>query len=135
MSKKKWIVIGIVVFLLLICIGKPIFSISVERVVLKTYSHSYAQGNTEVVLNLGERLKAIFLYNFGFASGEIYAEPCCDSYWLEIYFWGGAHMRIAEGIKDAMIVTPVLGDRYYVHSKALINFVHELIEQYDMVSD
>ena len=136
MKKKKWIVIGIVVFLLLLlCIRKPIFSISVERVVLRTYSHSYTQGNTEVVLNRSEMLKAILLYNFGFVGGEINAEPCCNSYCLEIYFWGGAQIRIAEGTKDAMMVTPIWGDRYYVRSKALISFVHELIEQYGLVSD
>ena len=139
MTGKKRIMIGIAVLLilliLLLCIRKPIFSNSVDKIVLKTYSHSYTPGNTEVVLNREEAQKVILLYNFGIAGGEINAEPCCDTYWLEIYFRDGGQIRIAEGITDAMIVTPISGEEYYVRSRALISYVHELIEQYDMVCD
>ena len=137
MTKKKWIIIGIVaLLLLLLCIRKPIFSICIDQVILKTHSHSWTPGTTEVVLNRGEAWKAIFLYNFGIVGGRITSEPCCDTYWLEVYFTDGSQIRIAEGNNnDKMIITPVSGERYYIRSKALINFVHELIERYNMVCD
>ena len=142
MTKKKRVMIGVVVLLfllliviLLLCIRKPIFSTHVDQIILKTYSHSHTLGNTEVVLDSDEAQKAILLYNFAGIGGEITSEPCCATYWLEVYFADGSQIRISEDDKDKMIITPVSGERYYIRSKALVNFVHELIERYDMVCD
>ncbi len=141
MTKKKWIIIGIaaallLLLLLLLCIRKPVFSADVDQIVLKTYSHSHTPGNTEVVLNPEEAQKVILLYNFRGIGGKITSEPCCDSYWLEICFTDGSQIRIAEcNNKDKLHITPVSGERYCTRSKALVDFIHELIEQYDMVCD
>ena len=140
MTGKKRIIIGIAVLLilliLLLCIRKPIFSNSVDKIVLKTYSHSYTPGNTEVVLNPEEVQKVILLYNLRGIGGEITSEPCCDIYWLEICFTDGTQIRISEcNDKDQLHVEPVSGERYCTHSRALVSFILELIEQYDMVCD
>ena len=34
-----------------------------------------------------------------------------------------------------MIVTPTVGERYYVKSNGLIDYVKELVDKYDMVCD
>lgn len=141
MNKKRWIlviiVVGVVVFasLLFALVKRPILSIGVDKVIIKTYSHSNTPGITEVELEPGEAGKAILLYNLGGVGFNINAEPCCASYWIEVHYNNGKHIKIAEGTTDSMIVTPTVGERYCVKSNGLIDYVKELVDKYDMVCD
>lgn len=113
----------------------PVFHPHVERVELKTYSHSYTPGNKQAELNADEVWKAILLYNTAGYEREITGEPCCDTYWLEIYLTNGSKIRVAEGNQDKMIVTPVSGERFYITSRLLVDYVKDMIEKYELVCD
>lgn len=112
-----------------------VFPPNVERVELKTYSHSYAPGNKQAQLSDNEVLKALFFYNTAGYERHITGEPCCDTYWLEIYLTDGSMIRVAEGNQEKMIVTPVNGERFYVTGRLLVDYVKNLIAKYDLVFD
>lgn len=144
--KKRWPIVlsvSVLASVLLFVLWKkfplnpfPIQVDAVERIELKTDSHSHLPGKTQAVLSGDEVRKVIRLVNQGKYDPEITGEPCCTTYWLEVHFADGSQVRIAEGDNwGSMIISPVSGDRYYICSKALVDFVHDLIEQYDMVYD
>ena len=143
--KMQWILKSVAVVLLvglfLYIIGFmpfnifPVFHPHVERVELQTYSHSYAPGNKQAQLSADEVWKAILLYNTAGYERQITGEPCCDTYWLEIYLTDGSMIRVAEGNQEKMIVTPVSGERFYITSRLLVDYVKNLIAKYDLVFD
>ena len=106
-----------------------------ERIELKTYSHSYLPGKTQAVLSEKEVKKVIRLFNQGTYDPEIDGEPCCDTYWLEVYLKDGTMIRVSQGIMGNMTVKPVEGERYWVHNRALVRYVLKLVEAYDLVRD
>ena len=136
--KKRLIIIGIIVLLVVLvfkCIGKPIIPLNVVRIELKTYSHTDSPGDTQVVLSRDEVRKVIRLYNEGSFAGSATGEPCCDTYWLEIYLRDGTKIRVSEGNENQMIVKPFLGGRYTLKGKQLVDYVLELVEKYEMAPD
>ena len=136
--KKRLIIIGIIVLLVVLvfkCIGKPIIPLNVARIELKTYSHTDSPGATQVVLSKDEVREVIRLYNEGSFAGSVTGEPCCDTYWLEIHLRDGTKIRVSEGNENQMIVKPFLGGRYTLEGKQLVEFILELVEEYEMASD
>lgn len=113
----------------------PIRRGEVERIELKTYSHSYRQGNTQKQLT--EKDIDIFVDYFNAAGYDptITGEPCCDTYWLEVYLKDGTMIRVSQGNRENMTVKPVEGERYWVHNRALVRYVLKLVEAYDLVRD
>ena len=138
---KRWkivVIVAVCVVLLLNLAGfgrKPLFGIFVEKVELHTDSHSYRPGKREAELTWMEALKVIALYNFSRYEKEINAEPCCAAYWLEIHLRSGKVIQVSEGSKNKVIVEPVLGERYYRCNGALVNYILQLAEQYELVYD
>jgi hypothetical protein len=140
--KKRWhIIFGVAllaIILLFVFLGKmgdnpfPVAADAVERIELKTYSHTYLPGNKQAELSRAEANKIIRLINWSGYDPQITGEPCCDTYWLEIYFVGGAMLRVSQGGKDTMIVNPLVGERYWVRNQALVSYVLELIETYEL---
>lgn len=143
--KKRWyIIFGVAllaIILLLVFWEKtganpfPIAADAVERIELKTYSHSYLPGKTQAVLSEKEVKKVIRLFNQGTYDPEIDGEPCCATYWLEVYLKDGTMIRVSQGIMGNMTVKPVEGERYWVHNRALVRYVLKLVEAYDLVRD
>jgi hypothetical protein len=139
--KTFWIIIGFCVLIIAMLIFSfcklpinpfPIAGARVERIELKTYSHTYLPGNKQAELSRAEANKIIRLINWSGYDPQIDGEPCCDTYWLEIYFVGGAMLRVSEGGKHTMIVNPLIGERYWVRNQALVSYVLELIETYEL---
>lgn len=143
--KKRWyIIFGVAllaIILLFVFLGKtgdnpfPVAADAVERIELKTYSHSYLPGKTQAVLSEKEVKKVIRLFNQGTYDPEIDGEPCCDTYWLEVYLKDGTMIRVSQGNLRNMTVKPVEGERYWVHNRALVRYVLKLVEAYDLVRD
>ncbi|MBO5981317.1 MAG: hypothetical protein J6Q24_02605 [Clostridia bacterium] len=107
MNKKRWIlviiVVGVVVFasLLFALVKRPIMSIGVDKVIIKTYSHSNTPGITEVELEPGEAGKAILLYNLGGVGFNINAS-------LAVLLIGLRFIIITENISRSLKVLPIL---------------------------
>jgi hypothetical protein len=143
--KKRWYIgLGVsvlAIILLFVFWGKtgdnpfPIAADAVERIELKTYSHSHLPGETQAVLREQEVKKVIRLFNQGTYDPEIEGEPCCATYWLEVYLKDGTMIRVSQGIMGNMTVKPVEGERYWVHNRALVRYVKELVKAHDLVSD
>ena len=129
------------IILLFVFLGKmgdnpfPIAADAVERIELKTYSHSYLPGNKQAVLGEKEVKKVIRLFNQGTYDPEIDGEPCCDTYWLEVYLKDGNMIRISEGNNRNMTVRSVTKEYYWICNRALVRYVLELVEAYDLVRD
>lgn len=143
--KKRWYIgLGVsvlAIILLFVFLGKmgdnpfPIAADAVERIELKTYSHSYLPGNTQAVLSEKEVKKVIRLFNQGTYDPEIDGEPCCDTYWLEVYLKDGNMIRISEGNNRNMTVRSVTKEYYWICNRALVRYVKELVKAHDLVSD
>jgi hypothetical protein len=146
MTKKKRILLVLSVCLLavvlLLAFGDrktvnpfPIRRGEVERIELKTYSHTYLPGNKQAELSRAEANKIIRLINWSGYDPQITGEPCCDTYWLEVYLKDGTMIRVSQGNRENMTVKPVEGERYWVHNRALVRYVLKLVEAYDLVRD
>jgi hypothetical protein len=129
------------IILLFVFLGKmgdnpfPIAADAVERIELKTYSHTYLPGNKQAELSRAEANKIIRLINWSGYDPQITGEPCCDTYWLEVYLKDGTMIRVSQGNRENMTVKPVEGERYWVHNRALVRYVLKLVEAYDLVRD
>jgi len=143
--KKRWYIgLGVsvlAIILLFVFLGKmgdnpfPIAADAVERIELKTYSHSHLPGDTQAVLREQEVKKVIRLFNQGTYDPEIDGEPCCDTYWLEVYLKDGNMIRISEGNNRNMTVRTVTKEYYWICNRALVRYVKELVKAHDLVSD
>lgn len=143
--KKRWYIgLGVsvlAIILLFVFLGKmgdnpfPIAADAVERIELKTYSHTYLPGNKQAELSRAEANKIIRLINWSGYDPQITGEPCCDTYWLEVYLKDGTMIRVSQGNRENMTVKPVEGERYWVHNRALVRYVLKLVEAYDLVRD
>jgi hypothetical protein len=129
------------IILLFVFLGKmgdnpfPIAADAEERIELKTYSHTYLPGNKQAELSRAEANKIIRLINWSGYDPQITGEPCCDTYWLEVYLKDGTMIRVSPGNRENMTVKPVEGERYWVHNRALVRYVLKLVEAYDLVRD
>jgi hypothetical protein len=143
--KKRWYIgLGVsvlAIILLFVFLGKmgdnpfPVAADAVERIELKTYSHTYLPGNKQAELSRAEANKIIRLINWSGYDPQITGEPCCDTYWLEVYLKDGTMIRVSQGNRENMTVKPVEGERYWVHNRALVRYVLKLVEAYDLVRD
>lgn len=143
--KKRRIVIGIVVLsvamLLVLFFGKlpfnphPIVRGFVDRIELKTYSHSGAEGETCAELSAEEVDRIVRLYNRAGYDSQITGEPCCATFWLDVHLKGGSVIHISQGTQTNMIVNRAIGGRYWVCSQTLVEYVLELVKTYGLVRD
>jgi hypothetical protein len=144
MTKKKRILlvlsICLVAVVLLLAFGDrktvnpfPIRRGEVERIELKTDTHTYEPGSKQVQLSRADINQIIRLINWSGYDPQIEGEPCCDTYWLEIYLTHGGMIRVSQGGRDTMIVHPLLGDRYWVRNDKLVAYVLELIDTHGLV--
>ena len=138
-NKKRLIICSAVILCtaaLLLCIGffrTFINPVRVDKIILYSAPHTGCSGHAE--LSAAEVQKFIALYNTSRYIAEITAEPCCDEFWLEIYLNDGNAIRISEGTHSKMIVKPVSGNRFYVESVFLRNYIASLMAAYSLGAD
>lgn len=139
--KKKWLKIGIklvcilFLFYLLGFFHNPISVFDIDRVVLETDDHNGQSDDVisgTVELDKGDIWTLVTLYNLSRYDAYIDSEPCCDEFGFDVYFRDGSKVRISEGSMTAAIVTPVKGERYYAHSKLLLNWIESCIAKYHL---
>lgn len=143
--KTFWIIIGICALIIAIFSfcklpinPFPITRATVERIELRTDTHSDSDGlsgKNHALLDKTEVNKVLRLINWSGYDPQITGEPCCDTYWLEIYLVGGNMIRVSEGGRDTMIVHPLIGERYWVRNEKLVQYVWELIGTHGLVRD
>lgn len=133
--KKELLMLGGIVA----CILLALFSIrffypriayrDVKEVRLYTYDH---ETRKEVGLTDEEARKMIRLYNRSRHGGEIDAEPCCAGYCITIDLTDGSTITVQEGARDKVILAGPGKRRHYLINQALIDYILELAEQYDL---
>ena len=101
----------------------------VKEVRLYTYDH---ETRKEVGLTDEEARKMIRLYNRSRHGGEITDEPCCAGYCITIDLTDGSTVTVQEGARDKVILAGPGGRRHYLINQALIDYILELAEQYDL---
>lgn len=101
----------------------------VKEVRLYTYDHETRE---EVGLTDEEARKMIRLYNRSRHGGEITGEPCCAGYCVTINLTDGSTITVQEGARDKVILAGPGGRRHYLINQALIEYILELAEQYDL---
>ena len=104
----------------------------VKEVRLYTYDHKTRE---EIGLTDEEAREAIRLYNRSRYGGEIDAEPCCAGYSVIIDLTDGSSIAVSEGAWDKVIFKGPRGRRHYLTNQALIDYILELVEQYDLPRD
>ena len=105
----------------------------VKEVRLYAYDHETRE---EVGLTDEEARKVIRLYNRSRHGGnDIFASPCCASYCVTIDLTNGSTITVQEGVWDRVIVTRKGGHQHYLTNHALIDYILELVERYDLPRD
>ena len=133
--KKELTALGIIVcaaLLIWLCFSVfPRISFrDVKEVRLYTYDHETRE---EVGLTDEEAREVIRLYNRSRHGGnDIFASPCCASYCVTIDLTDGSTIRVQEGVWDRVIVTRKGGRQHYLTNQALIDYILELAEQYNL---
>lgn len=133
--KKKHLYVGVVglcVLLVLFFSGFFYQRISfrdVKEVRLYTYDH-VTRGETG--LTKEEAREVIRLYNRSRHGGEVTGEPCCTGYRITIDLSDGSTITLSEGARDKAILKGPGGRRHYLTNRALIEYILELAEQYDL---
>lgn len=133
--KKKHLYVGVVglcVLLVLFFSGFFYQRISfrdVKEVRLYTYDH-VTRGETG--LTKEEAREVIRLYNRSRHGGEVTGEPCCTGYRITIDLSDGSTITLSEGARDKAILEGPGGRRHYLTNRALIDYILELAEQYDL---
>lgn len=132
--KKKWIILGaaaVCAVLVLYFSGffyQRIAYRDVKEVRLYAYDHTTSK---EVGLTDEEAQRVIRLYNRSRHGGEITGEPCCASYRITIHLTDGSTVTFSDG----QIVKPSYGERHRLINKALVKYILELVERYDLPRD
>lgn len=133
---KKWMKICLIVLCAVLvfevlawAFGIRMNPLAVERIELYTYDHEH---EGRVVLTDQEALKAMFIYNLSLPSSKVNAQPCCDSYRLEMYFKSGEKLFVSDGTKDKLVINT---SDYYVANQWLVDYILELVEQYELPID
>ena len=133
--KKKHLYVGVVglcVLLVLFFSGFFYQRISfrdVKEVRLYTYDH-VTRGETG--LTKEEAREVIRLYNRSRHGGEVTGEPCCTGYRITIDLSDGSTITLSEGARDKAILKGPGGRWHYLTNRALIEYILELAEQYDL---
>lgn len=135
--KKELITLGLMVCAaLLIWLSSSVFvRISfrdVKEVRLYAYDHITRD---ETGLTQEEARQIVRLFNRSRHGGEVDAEPCCDSYGFTVDFTDGSTLYVGEGVKSKMIVRQGSRQPYYLENQALIDYILELVERYDLPRD
>ena len=104
----------------------------VKEVRLYAYDHETRE---EVGLTDEEARKVIRLYNRSRHGGEVTGTPCCASYCVTIDLTNGSTITVQEGVWDRVIVTRKGGHQHYLTNQALIDYILELVERYDLPRD
>lgn len=133
---KKWMKIGLIVLCVVLVFevlawvfGIRVNPFTVQKIELYAYDHEQER---RVVLNDQEALKAMLLFNISLPSREVDAQPCCDSYRLEMYFKNGEKLFVSEGTKDKLVIST---SDYYVANQWLVDYILELVAKYELPID
>ena len=133
--KKKFLILGGIVACALLVLFFTRFYYpriayrDVKEVRLYTYDHTVSE---EVGLSDEEARKIIRLYNRSRHGGEVTGEPCCTGYRITIDLSDGSTITLSEGTRDKAILKGPGGRRHYLTNRALIEYILELAEQYDL---
>ena len=133
--KKELLILGGIVACILLALFSTRFFYpriayrDVKEVRLYTYDH---ETRKEVGLTDEEARKMIRLYNRSRHGGEIDGEPCCAGYCITIDLTDGSTVTVQEGARDKVILAGPGGRRHYLINQALIDYILELAEQYDL---
>lgn len=133
--KKELLILGGIVACILLALFSTRFFYpriayrDVKEVRLYTYDH---ETRKEVGLTDEEARKMIRQYNRSRHGGEIDAEPCCAGYCVTIDLTDGSTITVQEGARDKVILAGPGGRRHYLINQALIEYILELAEQYDL---
>lgn len=101
----------------------------VKEVRLYTYDHEVSK---EVGLSGAEARNIIRLYNLSLHGGEVTGQPCCDGYRVTIDLTNGSTITLSEGARDKAVLTGPGGRWHYLTNQALIDYILELAEQYNL---
>ena len=133
--KKELLILGGIVACILLALFSTRFFYpriayrDVKEVRLYTYDH---ETRKEVGLTDEEARKMIRLYNRSRHGGKIDGEPCCAGYCITIDLTDGSTVTVQEGARDKVILAGPGGRRHYLINQALIDYILELAEQYDL---
>lgn len=133
--KKELLILGGIVACILLALFSTRFFYpriayrNVKEVRLYTYDH---ETRKEVGLTDEEARKMIRLYNRSRHGGEITGEPCCAGYCITIDLTDGSTVTVQEGTRDKVILAGPGGRWHYLTNQALIDYILELAEQYDL---
>ena len=105
---------------------------NVKEVRLYTYDHIVSE---EIGLSDAEARNIIRLYNLSLHGGEITGEPCCAGYCVTIDLTNGSTITLSEGARDKAVLTGPGGRWHYLTNQALIDYILELVERYDLPRD
>lgn len=129
--KKKWLILGAVAVCAVLALYfsgffyQRIAYRDVKEVRLYAYDHKTSK---EIGLTDEEAQKIIRLYNRSRHGGEITGEPCCASYRISIHLTDGSIVTFSDG----QIVKPSYGERHRLINKALVDYILELVEHYQL---
>lgn len=101
----------------------------VKEVRLYTYDHETRE---EVGLTDEEAQRIIQLYNLSRHGGEVTGTPCCAGYCVTIDLSNGSTITLSEGARDKAVLTGPGGRWHYLTNQALIDYILELAEQYNL---
>lgn len=104
----------------------------VKEVRLYAYDHETRE---EVGLTDEEAQQIIRLYNRSRHGGEVTGTPCCASYCVTIDLSNGSTITLSEGARDKAVLTGPGGRWHYLTNQALIDYILELVERYDLPRD
>jgi hypothetical protein len=79
-----------------------------------------------------EAQQIIRLYNHSRHGGEVTGTPCCAGYCVTIDLTNGSTITLSEGARDKAVLTGPGGRWHYLTNQALINYILELAEQYNL---
>ena len=132
--KKELTALGIIVcaaLLIWLCFSVfPRISFrDVKEVRLYTYDHETRE---EVGLTDEEAQRIIQLYNLSRHGGEVTGTPCCAGYCVTIDLTNGSTITLSEGARDKAVLTGPGGRWHYLTNQALIDYILELAEQYNL---
>lgn len=133
--KKELLILGGIVACILLALFSTRFFYpriayrDVKEVRLYTYDH---ETRKDVGLTDEEARKMIRLYNRSRHGGEVTGEPCCAGYCITIDLTDGSTITVQEGARDKVILAGPGGRRHYLINQALIDYILELAEQYDL---
>ncbi len=112
--------------------GRWVLPSQVKGVQLEGYSSCDDPAPRNMELSDSEARDLLFHYNLAGCEGSVTADSCTSEFGFTIYLKDGSYISVSEAGDPRMTVSPLHGDRYWIKSEALADYVRELVEQYDL---